>query len=145
MADFAENKRARFDYDIKDTLEVGVELLGHEVKSVKSGRMNLGGSYAVLRGGELWLLNADIPPYQANNTPEGYESKRSRRLLIHGEETKNIIGKLQEKGVVLVPLRAYGKKGIIKIELGIARSRKKGDKRELLKKREVEREMLREI
>lgn len=141
MQDLAENRRARFDYEILETLEAGAELLGLEVKSVRAGRMNLGGSYAVIRGGELWLLNADIPPYQPGNTPKDYDSKRSRRLLLHKEELKGLIGKLHEKGLTLVPLRAYSKKNIIKIELGIARSRRKGDKREVLKKRAVEREM----
>jgi len=145
MADLAENRRARFDYEIEDTLEAGVELTGQEVKSIKSGRMNLGGSYAIFRDGELSLLNADVPPYQPNNMKEGYDSKRSRRLLLHKEELKSLIGKLNEKSYTFVPLRAYAKKGIIKIELGIARSKKKGDKREALKKRAVERDIQREI
>jgi SsrA-binding protein len=145
MADLAENRKARFDYEILETLEAGVELLGGEVKSIKSGRMNLGGSYAVIRGGDLWLLNADVPPYQPGNTAKDYDSKRSRRLLLHREELRELIGKLNEKGYTLVPLRAYAKKGIIKIELGLARSKKKADKREVLKKKTVEREMQREI
>jgi SsrA-binding protein len=145
MPDLAENRKARFDYEILETLEAGVELLGHEVKSIKAGRMNLGGSYAVIRGGELWLLNADVPPYQPGNTAKDYDSKRSRRLLLRKEELKNLIGKLNEKGYTLVPIRTYSKKGIVKIELGLARSKKKADKREVLKKRAVEREMQREI
>lgn len=119
-----------------------MELLGTEVKSIKSGRMNLGGSYAVIRGGDLWLLNADVPPYQPGNTAKDYDSKRSRRLLLHKQELRGLIGKLNEKGYTLVPLKAYAKKGIIKIELGLARSKKKADKREVLKKKTVEREIM---
>ncbi len=141
MKDLAENRRARFDYAILETYEAGIELLGTEVKSIKSGRMSLGGSYAVLRGGEAWLLNADIPPYQPKNAPPDYDPKRSRRLLLHHSEIKNLMGKLHEKGLTLFPLRAYLQKGFIKIELGLGRSRKKSDKRELLKKRAHEREM----
>lgn len=144
MADLAENRRARFDYQVLETLEAGIELLGSEVKSVKTGKMNLGGSYALIRGGELWLLNSDIPPYQPGNTPKEYDSKRNRRLLLHKEELKSLLGRLNEKGNVLIPLRAYAKKGIIKIELGLARPQKKGDKREALKKRAVERDIQRE-
>jgi SsrA-binding protein len=145
MSDLAENRKAKFDYEILETYEAGIELLGSEAKSIKTGHMNLGGSYAVIRGGELWLLNADVPPYQPGNTPESYDSKRSRRLLLHKNELKNLVGKLNEQGYTLVPLRAYAKKGIIKIELGLARSKKKADKREVLKKRAVARDMQREI
>jgi SsrA-binding protein len=137
------NKRAYFDYEIFETYEAGVELLGFEVKSIKSGRINLAGSYAIIRNNQAWLLNADIPPYQPKNTPPDYDSKRTRRLLLKKSEIKNLIGRVQEKGLTLVPLRVYtkGKDRKIKIEIGLAKSRKKTDKRELIKKREVEREM----
>ena len=141
----SENRRARFDYDIIDTFEAGIELLGQEVKSVKNGRLNLAGSYAVIRNGEVWLLNADIPPYQPRNARADYDSKRSRRLLLHDSEIKNLTGKLHEKGLNLLPLEAHLKKGFIKITLGLGKSRKKSDKRELLKKRAHEREMKKEI
>ncbi|MDO8516012.1 MAG: SsrA-binding protein SmpB [bacterium] len=137
----AENRRARFDYEILETLEAGISLQGHEVKSVKGGRMNLSGSYGVIQEGELWLLNADVPAYQPKNAPEGYDPHRLRRLLIHRKEINALIGRLNEKGLTLVPLKAYLKKGLIKIELGLARSKKKGDKREGLKKRAAEREI----
>jgi len=137
----AENRRARFDYNILETYEAGVELIGTEVKSVKGGHMNLSGSYAVLKQGGVWLLNAQIPAYQPKNAPKGYDAERSRRLLLHRTEIKRLIGKLHEKGLTLVPLRTYVKRGLIKIELGLGRSRKKRDKRELLKKRAAQREM----
>jgi len=137
----AENRRAKFDYKITDKFEAGIELRGLEVKSAKNGRLNLAGSYAILRKNEAWLINADIPPYQPKNTPADYESSRSRRLLLRHEEIKNLIGKLREKSFSLIPLRAYLKGGFIKIELGLGKSRKKKDKREILKKRAAEREM----
>ncbi len=141
METIAENRRARFDYDILQTYESGVELLGHEVKSAKSGRMQIAGARAVVRRGEAWLVNAHIPPYQPKNTPAGYEEDRSRRLLLTKNEIKSLAGALGEKGRALVPLRAYVKHGIIKLELGLGRARRASDKREKLKKRAHEREM----
>ena len=137
----SENRRARFDYEILDTFEAGVALNGQEVKSAKGGRLNLSGSYAVIRGGEAWLLNADIPAYQPKNAPPDYDPKRTRRLLLREEEIRNLTGKLQEKGLSLLALNAHLKRGIIKIELGLGRARKARDKRETLKKRAHEREM----
>lgn len=141
MKFLSENRKARFDYEVLETLEAGVELTGQEVKSAKIGRMNLSGSYAVIRGGEAWLLNADIPAYQPKNAPKEYDPKHTRRLLLHADEIKNLTGKLQEKGLSLLPLNAHLKRGIIKIELGLGRARKKHDKREVLKKRAHMREM----
>lgn len=141
MSIYAENRRARFDYDILDTYEAGMELLGTEVKSVKAGKLNLSGTYAVIRGGEAWLLNADIPAYQPKNAPPDYDSKRSRRLLLNKSEIRELTGKLHEKGLSLLALKAYPKKNMIKIELGLGRSRKKKDKREAIKKRAHAREM----
>ncbi len=135
------NKRAYFDYQILETYEAGIELEGFEVKSIKTGRINLAGSYAVIRNNQVWLLNVDIPPYQPKNTPADYESKRSRRLLLRRSEIKNLIGRVQEKGLTLIPLRVYTKNRKVKIEIGLAKSRKKQDKRELLKKRDAEREI----
>lgn len=143
--DIATNKRAYFDYEIIETYEAGVELKGFEVKAIKSGRINLAGSYAIVRGGELWLLNADIPPYQPLNTPDDYDQKRSRRLLLRKFEIGNLIGRVQEKGLTLLPLKVYTKNRRIKILIGLGKSRKKADKRELLKKREAEREIGRNL
>jgi len=139
------NKRAYFDYGILETYEAGIELRGFEVKSIKIGRINLAGSYVVIRNDQAWLLNSDIPPYQPKNMPSDYDSKRTRRLLLKKSEIKNLIGRVQEKGLTLVPLKVYtkGKARKIKIEIGLGKSRKKADKRELIKKREVEREIKR--
>ena len=141
MMVIATNKRAHFDYEILETYEAGIELYGFEVKSIKSGRINLAGSYAIIRNNEVWLINADIPPYQPKNAPEDYDSKRSRRLLLGKKEIKTLIGKTVEKGLTLMPLKVYTKERKIKIEIGLAKSRKKADKRELIKKREAEREI----
>ncbi len=141
MPDIAENRRARFDYEIEETFDAGIELFGHEVKSAKSGRLQIAGGRVIVRGGEAWLVNSHLPPYQPKNTPAGYEEDRSRRLLLTKDEIKRITGALQEKGRVLIPLRAYLKNGFIKLELGLGRSRKKSDKREVIKKRTHQREM----
>jgi SsrA-binding protein len=138
-----ENKRVRFDYEILETYEAGIELKGFEVKSIKNGRINLAGSYVVLKNNQAWLINANIPPYQPKNTPSDYDPKRTRRLLLKKEEIKNLIGKAQEKGLTLMPLKVYNKNRKIKIEIGLAKSRKKVDKRELIKKRDIEAEIRR--
>lgn len=137
------NKRAYFDYHILETLEAGIELKGFEVKAIKNGRINLAGSYATIKNNEIWLLSVDIPPYQPQNAPENYNSKRTRRLLLKKSEIKNLIGRIQERGLTLTPLKVYtkGENGKIKIEIGLAKSKKKADKRELIKKRDAEREI----
>lgn len=141
MKILTENRRARFDYEVLENFEAGIELLGQEVKSAKSGRLNLSASYAVVKNGEVWLLNSEIPAYQPKNAPVDYDSKRTRRLLLRSPEIKSLMGRLNEKGLALVALNAHLKKNLIKIELGLARSRKKQDKREYLKKRIAGREI----
>jgi len=137
----SENRRARFDYGITETFEAGIELRGYEVKSVKTGHFQIAGARVLIRAGEAWLVNSHIPPYQPKNTPADYEEDRSRRLLLSKEEIKKLTGVLQEKGNVLVPLEAHLNRGFVKIKLGLGRSRKKSDKREVLKKKSHMREM----
>ena len=137
----AENRRARFDYEITENFEAGVELRGYEVKSAKGGRLQIAGSQVLIRKGEAWLVNAHIPAYQPKNMPSDYAEDRARKLLLTKSEIKSITGMLQDKSQRLIPLRAYLKKGFIKIELGLGRIRKKSDKREVLKKRAHVREM----
>ena len=141
------NKRAYFDYEILETYEAGIELLGFEVKAIKNNRINLAGSYVIIRNNEALLINADIPAYQPKNAPIDYDSKRTRRLLIKKPEIKSFIGRIQEKGLTLLPLKVYtkSKKNLIKIEIGLARSKKKADKREIIKKREIQREIRRNL
>jgi SsrA-binding protein len=143
----AKNKRAYFNYDILEKIEAGISLIGQEVKAIKSGRVNLAGAYVVLRESpkrrtpEVFLIGANIPPYQPKNAPPDYNPERPRKLLLRKSEIKSLIGKRQQKGLTFVPLRVYTKKGLIKLEFGIAKGKKKVAKREKIKKREVEREM----
>ena len=145
MAEIARNKRAYFDYEILEKFEAGVELLGIEVKSVKGGRINLASAYAVIKSNQVLLIGADIPPYQPNNTPSDYDSQRTRKLLLTSEEIKTLTGKTKESPLTILPLRAYTKGRLVKIELGLGRHKKKYDKRESIKKREAEREIKRSL
>ena len=139
----AENRRARFDYEISQTYEAGIELKGYEVKSAKGGRFQVVGAHVLIRGGEAWLVNSHIPPYQTGNTPVDYEEDRARRLLLSKDEIKELQGALMDKSRHVIPLRAYLTHGLIKIELGLGHSRKKSDKREVIKKRTHQREIRR--
>ncbi len=139
------NRRAYFDYAILETYEAGIELFGFEVKAIKTGRMSLAGAFALIRGGEAWLLNATIPPYQPKNTPADYDHARARRLLLHKSEIKKLIGAGAQKGLTLVPLRVYTKQRKIKISIGLGRHKKKEDKRETIKRRQAEREIGRSL
>ncbi|OGY65412.1 MAG: SsrA-binding protein [Candidatus Harrisonbacteria bacterium RIFCSPLOWO2_01_FULL_44_18] len=147
----AENKKAYFNYQILETFEAGVELKGFEVKAIKTGRVNLTGAFATLKrshGGrstEIWLTNADIPPYQPKNTPADYDPRRSRRLLLKRSEIQYLIGKLQAERLTMVPLKVYNKGGLIKIELGLGRGKRKYEKREVIKKRDAQREIRRAL
>ena len=145
MKILAENKKAYYNYEILEKFEAGISLIGQEVKSIKSGRINLAGSYVVLKDEEAYLVGTHIPPYQPKNAPPDYNPERSRKLLLKKSEIKYLIGKTKQKGLTLLPLRVYTKKGKIKLEFGVARGKKKFDKRELIKKREIEREIQRNL
>jgi len=145
MKILAENKKAYFNYQILEKLEAGISLIGQEVKSIKSRRINLAGSYVILKNSEVYLVGANVPPYQPKNIPPDYNPERSRKLLLKKSEIKYLIGKVKQKGLTLVPLRVYTKRGKIKLEFGIAKGKKKVDKRELIKKREAEREIRRAL
>ncbi len=137
----AENRRARFDYEIRESFEAGIELAGFEVKSAKAGAFQIAGSHVLVRGGEAWLVNAHIPPYQPANTPSDYEEDHARRLLLARSEIMRLNGILRDKSMHAIPLRAYLKHNLIKLELGVARARRKSDKREALKEKTSRREM----
>ena len=145
MKILAENKKAYFNYQILEKLEAGISLIGQEVKSIKSRRINLAGSYVILKNSEVYLVGANVPPYQPKNIPPDYNPERSRKLLLKKSEIKYLIGKVKQKGLTLVPLRVYPKRWKIKLEFGIAKGKKKVDKRELIKKREAEREIRRAL
>jgi len=140
MRPLAENKKAYFDYQILEKFEAGISLIGQEVKAIKSGKVNLTGSYVVLRDEEVYLIGCYIHPYQPKNATADYNPERSRKLLLKKQEIKYLIGKSKEKGLTLLPLKLYPKGGKIKLEFSIAKGRKKVDKRDLIKKREFERQ-----
>ncbi|PJC65387.1 MAG: SsrA-binding protein [Candidatus Colwellbacteria bacterium CG_4_9_14_0_2_um_filter_50_12] len=148
MAELARNRRAYYDYEILEKFEAGIELRGYEVKAVKSGRVNIAGTHVAIRDGALYLLNADIPPYQPQNTPKGYEPTRTRKLLLNRGEIEKLTGRIKERGLTVVPLRLYtaaGKRAIVKLEIALVRSKKQFDKRESIKKKEAKRTIEREL
>ncbi len=141
-----KNKKAYYNYEILEKFEAGIVLLGQEVKSIKLGRMNLTASYVVLKNNEVFLINTNIPPYQPNNTPADYNAERPRKLLLNKSEIKYLIGKSRQKNLTLVPLKVYTtKRNRIKIEIAVAKGKKKYDKREVIKKRDAEREIERDL
>jgi SsrA-binding protein len=135
----AANKKAFHDYFILEKIEAGIVLQGTEVKSIREGRLNLKDSYAAVRKGEAYLFNCHISPYSHGNR-ENHDPTRARKLLLHAREIRRLIGKTQEKGLTLVPLRVYLKRGRIKVELGVARGKKLIDKRETERRKEADRE-----
>jgi len=143
MKSITENRRSSYDYEILETYEAGLVLFGFEVKAIKTGHVNLTGSFVTVKNGELFLTNALVPPYQAANTPVDYDQSRPRKLLLKKSEISSLIGKLKAKGLTLVPIRLYTKKNKIKLEFAVAKGKRKIDKRETIKKRDAEREMQR--
>lgn len=135
----AENRKAFHDYHILDTLEAGVVLLGTEVKAIREGRVNLRDSYARVENGELYVFNVHISPYSHRGYAD-HEPLRRRKLLLHRDEIRKLIGKTVEKGMTLVPLRMYFKNGRVKLAISLVKGKKEHDKRETIKRREVDRE-----
>lgn len=135
----ATNKKAFHEYFILDRLESGISLLGTEVKAIREGRLNLKDSYALIQSGEAFLFNCHISPYSHGNR-ENHDPTRTRKLLLHSREIQKLIGKTQEKGLTLTPLRVYLKHGRVKVELGVARGKKLIDKRETERRKEADRE-----
>lgn len=138
------NRKARHDYEILETYETGIALVGTEVKALRVGKANLKDSYAGLKNGEVWLFGVHISPYSHGNI-FNHSPERDRKLLLHRREIRRLIGKTKETGLTLVPLRMYFKHGKAKVELGLARGKKQYDKREAIAKRDVERDVRREM
>ena len=138
----AQNRSARHDYEVLDTLECGIMLVGSEVKSLRTGHVSLDEAYARMKAGEVWLVGCDIPEYREANQ-FNHEPRRPRKLLLHRREINKFASKAYETGLTLVPLKLYFKKGKAKLLLGVARGRKVHDKREKLKKRSVQRDIQR--
>lgn len=141
----AENRKARHNYFIEDTLEAGILLEGSEVKSLREGRANIAESYASVEGGELWLINSYIPPFsQSMNAMFGHEERRRRKLLVHGRELARLAQGVGREGMTIVPLKLYfNDRGRAKLELGLAKGKKMADKRETEKQRDWAREKAR--
>jgi SsrA-binding protein len=135
----AENRKALFDYHVLETFEAGVQLLGTEVKGIREGKANLRDSFARVEKGEVWLYNVHINPYSHRGYAD-HEPRRRRKLLLHKGEIRKLVGKTTEKGLTLVPLRMYFTRGRIKVALSLVRGKQLHDKRETIRKREVDRE-----
>lgn len=138
----ADNKKARFDFTIVETFEAGISLMGSEVKSLRAGSCQLKDSYISFRGHEAFLQNAHISVYKASSY-NNHEPERLRKLLLHEHELVKLQAAIQEKGLTCVPLKLYFKRGRVKVEIALAKGKKKGDKRETIKRREADREMAR--
>ena len=137
----AENRRAKFDYTIIDTIEAGIMLLGSEVKSLRLGRASIAESYATEESGHIVLINSNIPEYSSAASGQNHEPKRIRRLLIHKKERNKVFGQIKKDGCTVIPLSLYfNQKGLAKLSLGIAEGKRKVDKREVIKKRDWDRE-----
>ncbi len=145
MKIIAKNKKAYFNYTILEKFEAGIALQGQEVKSLKTKGISLAGSYVTIKNNELFWVGAKIPPYQPKNAPADYQTERPRKILLQKREINRLIGKTKEKGLTLVPLMVYTKKGKIKLEFATVKGKKRFDKRESIKKREIERKIKREL
>lgn len=139
------NKKAKFDYQILDQYEAGLELLGVEVKSLKKGQGKLDGAHVIIRGDEAFVVGLDIPPYQPNNIPADYDPGRTKKLLLTKKEIKEITGKLARQKLTIVPISVYNKGRVLKISIALVKGKKEYDKRETIKRREADREMGREF
>lgn len=135
----ADNRKAHFDYHILESFEAGVQLLGTEVKGIREGKASLRDSFARIDKGEVWLFNVHINPYSHRGYVD-HDPKRKRKLLLHAQEIRKLIGKTTERGLTLVPLRMYFKRGRVKVAIALVKGKQAHDKRETLRKREVDRE-----
>ena len=141
MPNYAINKKAGFDYEFLEKYEAGLALTGQEVKSIRTGHVSLNGSFVTFYNNQPYLINTHIPPYRFAGKLKNYEPERSRALLLKEKEISYLRGKIQEKGLTIVPISLYTKGRHIKLEIAVARGKKKYDKRETIKKRELDREI----
>ena len=145
MTEFANNRKVFFDYEILEKFSAGLELSGSEVKSIRNGKISLAGSFVAIRGDEAYLIGADIPAYQPKNAPADYDATRARKLLLSKAEIIALKDAEQTKGLTIVPLSVYNKGRFLKIDVAIARGKKKFDKRQAIKKRQTERDLKRKL
>lgn len=140
-----EHKKARLDYETLEEFEAGLQLLGHEVKSLRARHGKLEGSHIIVRGGEAYIVGMSIPPYQAANTAKDYEPERTRKLLVHKKELIKLSAAEGQKGLTIVPLAVYNRGSKLKVRVAIARGRKVYDKRSVLKERDTKRDIQRTL
>ncbi len=145
MSVLAENRRAKFDYEILETFEAGLVLTGQEVKSILNGRADLAGSHVITKPDGAYLIGARIAPYQPKNTPKEYDPTRTRKLLLNKKELIYLLGKTKSTGLTIVPISCYNKDLRIKLSIGLASRKKNKDKREVIAKRETNRELNRTL
>jgi SsrA-binding protein len=139
----SDNRYARFEYEILETYEAGIQLVGTEVKSIRAGKVNLKDGFALIRGGEAFLMNVHISPHNTTRQTYNHDPRRNRKLLLHRDEIRTLTGKVEQQGLTLVPLKMYMKRGWVKIVIGLARGKKLHDKREDIKRRDDQRDMQR--
>lgn len=144
MTVYIDNRKAHFNYTIEETYEAGIELLCFEVKAIKSGKGVINSSFCIVRGGEAFIIGMNIPPYQPHNIDLGYDPERTRRLLLSKKEIKKLADKDDTKGLTLVPISLYSKGRHIKVSIAVAKGKRVFDKRETIKKRDLDREIRRE-
>jgi len=141
MADYIRNRKAKFDFEWIDTFEAGAVLFGYEVKSIRTGKGKLEGSYIMITHGEAWLTGASIAPFQVANTPKNYNPERARKLLLSKKQLARLEVETKANRLTIVPISWYGSGRTIKLKIALARGKKKADKRETIKKRDVKREI----
>jgi SsrA-binding protein len=141
----SDNRQARFQYEILETYEAGIELTGTEVKSIRAGKVNLRDGFALIRDGEALLLNVHISPHQTTSQLFNHDPRRTRKLLLHRDEIRKLRGKVEQQGLTLVPLKMYLKRGWVKLDLALVRGKKLHDKREDVKRRDDQRDMQRAL
>ena len=139
----SDNRKARYLYEILETYEAGIQLTGTEVKSIREGKVNLQDGYALIRNGEAWLINVHISPYTGIGQYFNHDPRRTRKLLLHRQEIRKLIGKVEQQGLTLVPLKIYLKRGLVKVNIALGKGKKLHDKREDLKRRQDQRDIQR--
>jgi len=139
----SDNRQARYLYEILETYEAGIQLTGTEVKSIRAGKVNMQDGYALIRNGEAWLINVHISPYTSSSEYFNHEPRRTRKLLLHKQEIRKLIGKVEQQGLTLVPLKMYLKRGLVKVVIALGKGKKLHDKREDLKRRQDQRDIQR--
>lgn len=145
MKTFITNRKAHFNFELLETLEAGISLLGTEVKSLRLGRGSLDGSYVIIRGNEAFLVNASIPPFQEANAPKSFDKERPRKLLLSKKEIAELEVQSENQGLTIVPLKLYNNGRYLKLSIAVARGKKKHDKRESIKARDSKRDLDREL